>query len=259
MQGGRDHIDNGYTFGDGAVAADRLALLHQVFAASSAALLARVPTLPSVVVDLGCGPGHTTAMLHARFPAARLVAVEQSPAFAARTRERVPGCEVLEGDAVTTALPPADLIYCRLLLAHLPDVAGAIDAWREGLLPAGVVVLDEVERIESDDPTFRRYEEIVNTMVASRGATVSAGPAITAALRGDRRVLRDEVVEYRVAPSDAAAMFAMNLATWRHDPWVQANVAASELDALAADLTTPPHGPIVWQLHQTIVGRASGA
>jgi SAM-dependent methyltransferase len=245
-----------YTFGDGTVAAGRLELLHRVFAGASVALLARVHELPAVVVDLGPGPGHSTAMLRARFPDARLLAVEQSDAFARQTRARVPSCEVLHGDAVTTAFPRADLIYCRLLLAHLPDVGGAIAAWRSRLSPAGVVVLDEVEHIDSDDSTFRRYEEIVGAMVASRGAAVSAGPAISAALHGDAALRHDDVVQYRVAPDDAAAMFAMNLATWRHDPWVQANVTHDELDALATALTTSPHGPIVWQLHQTIVGRA---
>jgi SAM-dependent methyltransferase len=244
-----------YTFGDGATATDRMALVHAVFAAASVRLLARVPLSPSSIVDLGPGPGHTTEMLRARYPHAALVAVEQSPTFAALTRARVPSCEVIEGDVTTTPLPRADLVYCRLVLAHLPDVAGALGAWRAALSPRGLVVLDEVERIDSDDAAFVRYEEIVTAMVASRGATISCGPQITAALSGDAAVVHDEVVEHAVAPADAAAMFAMNLQTWRTDAWVRAHIEAGELDALAAALACPDErGAITWHLRQVIVG-----
>jgi SAM-dependent methyltransferase len=245
-----------YTFGDTGTASDRLALVHRVFAAPSAALLARVGGLPRVVVDLGCGPGHTTALLHDRFPDARVIGVEQSAAFAAEARERVPEAEIVVSDATSVALPAADIVYCRLLLAHLPDVAGAIARWRSQLSPHGLLVLDEVESIQSDDATFRRYEEIVWAMVGARGASVSAGPRIATALVDDStRIAHDAVVRFEVAPADAAAMFAMNLATWRYDDWVRAHVDAGELDDLAAALARPDErGTITWYLRQVIVG-----
>lgn len=245
-----------YTFGDTDAASERLALVHRVFAAPSAALLARVGGTPHVVVDLGCGPGHSTALLRDRFPKARLIGVEASTAFAAEARERVPDAQIVVADATSVALPvPADVVYARLLLAHVADVAGAIVRWRTQLAPHGVVVLDEVESIESDDPVFRTYEQIVGAMVGARGASVSAGPRIAAALAGDAAVVHDAVVRYDVAPADAAAMFALNLQTWRHDAWVRANVATREIDALAAALARPDvRAPITWYLHQTIAG-----
>ena len=244
-----------YTFGDSALASERLALVHRVFAAPSATLLGLVPGEPAVVVDLGCGPGHTTALLHDRFPDARILGVERSVAFATEARQRVPAAEIVVGDALTAELPIADLVYCRLLLAHLPDIAAALTRWRARLSTTGVLVLDEVESIESDDAVFNRYEEVVWAMVASRGADVSAGPRIAAALDGDPAVVHDAVVRRPVAPADAAAMFAMNLETWRHDEWVRANVASAELDALANALRTPAErGAITWHLRQTIVG-----
>lgn len=245
-----------YTFGDNTTASQRLALVHGVFAAASAALVGRVePAGVDVVVDLGCGPGHTTALLHDRFPSARVVGVEHSEAFAREAHVRVPDATIVTGDVLDVSLPPADVVYCRLLLAHLPDVAAAIARWRSTLTANGVLMLDEVERIDSDDHAFARYEEIVCAMVGARGASVSAGPLIADALRDDPGVVHDEVVRFPVAPADAAAMFAMNLATWRDDEWVRSNVDASEVDALAAALARPgERGPITWHLRQVIVG-----
>lgn len=50
-------------------------------------LLARVP-LENIkyVADLGCGPGNSTALLHQRWPAARITGIDSSPAMIAEAR-----------------------------------------------------------------------------------------------------------------------------------------------------------------------------
>ena len=54
-----------YTFGDDEVAARRLELLAHVYEPPTRALLARwAPPVVGLAVDLGCGPGHTTRLLH---------------------------------------------------------------------------------------------------------------------------------------------------------------------------------------------------
>jgi len=50
-------------------------------------LLGRVGGTPSTVVDLGCGPGHLTALLHARWPRSAVTGVDASPAMIARARQ----------------------------------------------------------------------------------------------------------------------------------------------------------------------------
>jgi trans-aconitate methyltransferase len=45
---------------------------------------------PQAAIDLGCGPGYTTALLAGRWPDAMLTAIESSPTFAAAARSRVP-------------------------------------------------------------------------------------------------------------------------------------------------------------------------
>ena len=80
-----------YTFGDSELAAERLDHVAATFAGTTGALLERIA--PRVVprariADLGCGPGHTTALLHDVFPNGTIVGVDSSPEFAARARNR---------------------------------------------------------------------------------------------------------------------------------------------------------------------------
>lgn len=55
-----------YTFGDNDRAAGRLALLADVYEPTTRRLLGELSDVPvNVAVDLGCGPGHSTELLHA--------------------------------------------------------------------------------------------------------------------------------------------------------------------------------------------------
>jgi trans-aconitate methyltransferase len=97
-------------------------------------------------------------------------------------KSHVPGVRFVHGDVTDPdALPAgrADLVYARCLLAHLPDVAGAISTWRAWLAPEGRLVLEEPERIDTDDPVFRTYLAATGDAVAARGATMLAGPLAT--------------------------------------------------------------------------------
>lgn len=57
----------------------------------AAELLSRV-ALESVrsVVDLGCGPGNSTALLHQRWPSAQITGVDTSPAMLNEARNTLP-------------------------------------------------------------------------------------------------------------------------------------------------------------------------
>lgn len=86
-------------------------------------LLARVP-LENIeyVADLGCGPGNSTALLHQRWPAAKITGIDSSPAMVAEARSALPDCQFVEAD-IRNWQPEQtlDLIFANASLQWLPD------------------------------------------------------------------------------------------------------------------------------------------
>jgi SAM-dependent methyltransferase len=258
----------GYTFGDSDLAAERMALVAETFEPPSRRLLAdargALPEAPELVVDLGCGPGHSTRLIAEVTGARRTIGLDASAAFlgeAARTSSGT--IEYLEHDVTAVPFPvdPADLIYCRLVLAHQPDPAAVVARWVTQLRPGGVLALDEVEYIETPDPVLERYEELVVALVASRGALMYAGPVIERMTEGDGwRKAASRLVEHLVPVELAARMYGMNLRTWRHDPAITAMCSEDSLDRLANDLDERARStgdPLVrWGLRQALLLRS---
>jgi len=85
-------------------------------------LLARVPVAEAArVVDLGCGPGNSTELLHARWPAARVTGVDSSPEMLARARRDWPGLEWVQGDVGEfRADVPVDVLFANAVLHWVP-------------------------------------------------------------------------------------------------------------------------------------------
>jgi trans-aconitate 2-methyltransferase len=255
-------VTGSYAFGDTGVASRRLDVLASVFRPTSLSLLADLPPgRRSVLLDLGSGPGHTTAMLADVFPEADVVGLDASEAFVSEATDAArPRCRFQLADVTRFPLPaaPADLIYARFLVVHLPDPRGAIAAWAGQLRPGGVLVVEEPARIDTDDPDFRRYLELAAAVVGERGGDLYAG-----------RLLADlptpaptEVVLRRTAPLDvpagrAATIFSLNLATWRHTPAVAAVAGPEETAGLADRLerrtTDGTTGVIRWWMAQLVL------
>ncbi|KAL4742461.1 S-adenosyl-L-methionine-dependent methyltransferase [Aspergillus similis] len=85
-------------------------------------LLAQVPLRsPRSVVDLGCGPGNSTAVLISRYPDARVAGMDSSPDMIRKARETLPGIEFTVDDLGTyTPKEPVDLFFSNAVFQWLP-------------------------------------------------------------------------------------------------------------------------------------------
>lgn len=248
-----------YTFGDTATAEHRLDIVASVFAAPSRAFLAAVvPEPPRLACDLGCGPGNTTAMISEVTGAARVVGLDASPAFVASARSRRAGDFQVWDASTPLPVTAPDLIYARLLLAHLPDAPRLAAGWASQLAPGGQLLLDEVERIDAGSLVFAEYLEMTVARVRTSGADMYAGPLLGRLPLGDGcRVTHDQVVAHPVAAADAARMFLLNLSVWRD--WgtrVYSQRTVNRIEqSLAAIKAGDADAGITWQLRQVVVRR----
>ena len=130
----------GYTYGSDPLAVQRLELVARAYEPVSRPFLAgQAAVRPGVALDLGCGPGFSTRLIADVCTPVDLIGVDSSDEFLAVARAAVPGARFLLGDVTAEPLPgaPADLVYARLVLAHLPDPLATADAWRACLRRAG--------------------------------------------------------------------------------------------------------------------------
>jgi SAM-dependent methyltransferase len=243
-----------YTYGDSDLAGDRLALVARLFWPTSEAFLrAASPREPDVALDLGCGPGYTTTLVHETAGARRTVGVDRSEAFARRARDRVPDLGFIAGDVASASLPiaRADLVYARLLLAHLPDPPAVVARWSTILTIGGRVLVDDLEAIETDDDVFRRYlDDVALAVIRAQGGALFVGPALHGARdpAGLARV-HDDVTAFTPAAAETARVFAMNLAvlTERGEVSTGADLA-SALEAIASGVRDA--APVRWRVRQ---------
>jgi trans-aconitate 2-methyltransferase len=106
-------------------------------------LLARVPLVAAArVVDLGCGPGNSTALLAARWPGAVVTGVDSSTAMLAKARASGVPARWVEADIATwTADDPLDLIFANAALHWVEDHATLLPRLLGGLRPGGALAV----------------------------------------------------------------------------------------------------------------------
>ena len=254
-----------YVFGDTGRAARRLDLVADSWASPSAAFLrADVPRRPRLAVDLGCGPGHTTRLLAATTGAARTVGLDSSEPFLERARVDAPaGISFVRHDLMDLPFPTGrvNLMYARLVLSHIPRPDRVVRAWMSQLELGGVLALDEVEWIRTDDPTLRRYLTMLSALLKARGSSLAAGPMLVRFDGGRDGRKRTSVVRVHPVPvALAAEIFALNFATWREDAFIRDSHSRDDLDALADALEELAKGPkepmATWGMRQMTFERS---
>jgi trans-aconitate 2-methyltransferase len=109
-------------------------------------LVDRIPGTPANIVDLGCGPGNTTATLPERWPAATLTGIDSSPQMIDKARTDYPAMAFRVGD-ITNWTPEEDgkpdLILSNAALQWIPGHADLFSRWVHAL-PAGGILAFQV-------------------------------------------------------------------------------------------------------------------
>ena len=122
------------------------------------------------------------------------------------------------------------------------------------------MLIEEVDSISTEVAAFDEYLKIASEMLAYHGNELFIGPRLaTTRWKDNLRVEVNRTSEVCPSTGQAARMFSMNLANWRHDPHVEATytkdkveVLTNELDGLSGFEET---GRIIWRLRQISLRR----
>lgn len=146
-------------------------------------LVARVAlAAPGRIVDLGCGPGNSTAILRRRWPGATLVGLDNSPEMIAAATKDFPQGTWLQADLATwRADAPFDLVFANATLQWLPGHAALFPRLLAQVAPGGALAVQMPARIYArvqqllldlaDEPIWR------DRLVAARGGLAVGTPA----------------------------------------------------------------------------------
>jgi trans-aconitate 2-methyltransferase len=110
---------------------------------AAADLLARTPLpSPKRIVDLGCGPGNSTALILSRYSSAEVLGVDSSEEMLAQARKSLPNARFEAGNFETWSPREApDLIYTNAALHWALDPLDVTTRLFRSLAGAGVLAL----------------------------------------------------------------------------------------------------------------------
>ncbi len=114
---------------------------------------------PARVVDLGCGPGNSTAVLRRRWPAAEITGVDNSPEMIAAAQQADPAGRWVAADYTSWSDGrPFDVVFANASLQWVPDHAALIPRLFGLVAPGGALAAQIPAHFES--PLHRLILEI---------------------------------------------------------------------------------------------------
>ncbi len=252
-----------YLFGDSDLAARRLELLARVFDDSTRTFLLRAASGNAwrLAVDLGCGPGFTTRLIAQTLQCDHVVGFDRSESFIKLARAVGPERVSFTRHDITAVPFPcgdAEMVFCRFLLTHLEDPEAIVARWATQLNPGGLMIIEEVETIQTTHPVFARYLQIVEAMLASQSNRLYVGSLVGAlGSPGRLKPLLNEIRTVPVRSCDAAGMFVLNMDAWKDSEFVRVNYPRESIleleTALARIAAEPsPAREIVWKMRQAM-------
>ncbi len=154
---------------------------------------------------------------------------------------------------------PADVLFCRLLLTHLREPGEVIRNWASQMVPSGLLLLEEVEWIETSHQVFSRYLGIVEALLADQSTQLCVGPELEQMEISDGlEKVTSSVARVGVSNLQAATMFTMNIQSWKNQPFIQSNYGEQEIRALEGELAAIVSGgggstQIEWGFRQMVL------
>jgi malonyl-CoA O-methyltransferase len=102
---------------------------------------------PHVALDLGCGPGHAADAMQARWPRARVMAIDlalpmlrREPRRSWNPLRRAPDRVCADARALPLADDSVDVLFCNLCLQWVDDLPAAFAGFRRVLRPGGLLL-----------------------------------------------------------------------------------------------------------------------
>lgn len=115
-------------------------------------------------IDVGCGPGNSTAVLRKRFPKARLLGVDSSEDMLAKAREAVPDAEFLVLDASSEDWGlenDYDLVFSNACIQWIPDHPKLLRRMMRLLKKGGTLAVQVP--VNQDQPIHRLIVELAGS------------------------------------------------------------------------------------------------
>ena len=212
-----------------------------MFAESTRALLIDVVVdQPRLALVLGCGTGYTTHLLADTIQCERVVGLDNSDHFlslAPQTQTDRVSFQLQDIVGAPFPVGPTDLLFCRFLLTHLAAPQAEVVGWGKQLRTKGLLLMEETERIDTTNPVFATYIDIIEAMLTQQSNTLYVGPVLND-LRDTAHLKRQmsRVRPLPVSTQNAATMFYLNMQLWRHQPYIQERYPTAAIDRLEEDL-----------------------
>jgi trans-aconitate 2-methyltransferase len=177
----------------------------------AAELLQRVPNAsPAHVVDLGCGPGNSTALLLERWPSARIIGVDSSEQMLQRARSALPQLSFVAAD-VRWFRPeaPSDVVFANAVLQWLPAHEQLLPELLGTVAPGGTLALQMPDNWQ--EPSHRLMREVATRFMPDLSRVETRAAILTPAQYYDLLAPRAAWVDiwqgrYEHVMPDAAAI-----------------------------------------------------
>ncbi|UOR12874.1 class I SAM-dependent methyltransferase [Halobacillus amylolyticus] len=249
-----------YSFGDSNIAVERLNLVERMFGPTSRSFIRNTVKIHSkLALDLGCGPGNTTKMIAEEINPDKIIGVDVSRSHLNRAIENN-DFEFVEHNVTSTPLPnsPADVIFARFLLSHLPNPLECMEAWIGELKPGGSLLCEEDEWTHSNHPAIQTYFKLAAELIKHNGGDLYVGKRFGELEdNSNYKIQHREIVSITPPIELVARNFLLNFDVWRNEQYILDHYNQDFLNEIASEIQeismNPDTTTVEWGLHQIAI------